>query len=86
MKRKRDPERLNKQRELDVSAFASPQYPDIRVSTESSNPMVLVAQVRQALRHRDAPQSEIDRFTEQALSHDDPSWRTRVCENWVVVA
>ena len=62
-----------------------PQYPEIEVSTSSSNPLVLVAQVRQALRHAHAPQSEIDRFTEQAFEHEDPSWRLSVCQHWVQV-
>ena len=64
----------------------NPQYPDIQVSTESSNPMVLVARVRQALRHKRAPQSEIDRFTEQALAKEDPAWWAQVCQSWVRVA
>ncbi len=48
--------------------------------------MVLVAQVRQALRRRCAPQSEIDRFTAQALAKEDPDWSTQVCQSWVRVA
>jgi hypothetical protein len=69
-----------------LASSRDPQYPDIRISTESSNPMVLVAQIREALRQRRAPQSEIDRFTEQALAKDDPNWRTEVCQSWVIVA
>lgn len=68
-----------------ASSKANPQYPEIRVSTVSPNPMVLVAVVRQALRHAHVRQTEIDRFTEIALSHDDPDWRTSVCEDWVRV-
>ncbi len=62
-----------------------PHYPDIRVRTRSANPLVLVAEVRQALRHARVRRSEIDRFTEQALSLEDPDWRTEVCGTWVTV-
>ena len=64
---------------------ADPQYPDIRVSTANPNPLVLVAFVRQALRQARVRPAEIDRFTEIALSHEDPDWRTGVCEQWVKV-
>lgn len=64
----------------------APQYPQIEVATSSNNPLVLVAQVRQALRHAHAPQSEIDRFTEQAFAQEDPEWRTSVCQYWVQVS
>ena len=63
-----------------------PYYPDIRVSTESTNSWVLVARVRQELRRKRAPKSEIDRFTAEALERDDPSWQTEVCQHWVIVA
>lgn len=68
-----------------ASSKADPQYPDIRVTTASPNPLVLVAVVRQAMRRAQIRQAEIDRFTEMALSHEDPDWRTSVCENWVRV-
>ena len=63
----------------------SPHYPGIRVSTPSSNPMTLVARVRWALRRARVGQSEIDRFTAEALANDDPRWRRRICESWVEV-
>jgi hypothetical protein len=56
------------------------------VSTASPNPLVLVAVVRQAMRRAHIRQAEIDRFTEIALSHEDPDWRTSVCQDWVTVA
>lgn len=86
MKRNRPSERLNRWRGKELDGLSVPHYPDIRVSTESSNSWVLVARVRQALRRKRAPQSEIDRFTAQALKNDDPSWQTRVCQDWVIVA
>ena len=73
-------------REGSVDERRAPQYPEIEVCTSSSNPLVLVAQIRQALRHAAAPQSEIDRFTAQALANEDPEWRTTVCQSWVRVA
>lgn len=69
-----------------MAGFRKPRYGEIRVRTTSSaNPLVLVAEVRQALRHARVRQSEIDRFTEQALSREDPDWRTEVCQHWVKV-
>ncbi len=69
-----------------MNDLRAPQYPDIRVRTGSANPLVLVAQVRQALRRARIQSSEIDRFTAQALEHEDPDWRTQVCQHWVTVA
>lgn len=68
-----------------MAGFKEPYYPNIRVSTASANPLVLVAEVRQALRHAHIRKSEIDRFTEQALAHEDPDRRTEVCQHWVKV-
>lgn len=62
-----------------------PLYPDIRVSTPSRNPMALVARVRWALRQARVGQSEIDRFTAEALAREDPTWRRRICQSWVEV-
>jgi hypothetical protein len=86
MKRFGRSQRLNRCREETLaSSKADPQYPDIRVSTANPNPMVLVAVVRQAMRHAHVRQAEIDRFTEIALAHEDPDWRTSVCQEWVSV-
>ncbi len=68
-----------------MAGLKKPHYPEIRISTASPNPLVLVAEVRQALRHAQVRQSEIDRFTEKALSHEDPDWRTEICQRWVRV-
>ena len=65
--------------------MSAPHYPEIQVSTASPNPLALVAMIRQALRRAQVGQKEIDRFTEQALSKDDPRWRRRVCRDWVQV-
>ena len=68
-----------------ATSRTDPLYPDIRVSTANPNPLVLVAVVRQAMRRAHLRQAEIDRFTEIALSHEDPDWRTSVCQDWVTV-
>ncbi len=68
-----------------MSGLREPHYPNIRVSTASANPLVLVAEVRQALRHARVGRNESDRFTEQALAREDPDWRTEVCQHWVRV-
>lgn len=65
--------------------MSNPQYPGIRVSTPSRNPMTLVARVRWALRQARVGQSEIDRFTAEALAKEDPRRLRRICESWVEV-
>lgn len=62
-----------------------PQYPEIRVSTRSPKSLTLVAAVRQALREAKVDRQEIDRFTAEALSSEDPNWRREVCSHWVRV-
>ncbi len=85
MKRFRPSTRPTRQGREALDAFKEPYYPEIRVSAASANPLVLVAEVRQALRHARVGRSEIDRFTEQALAKDDPHWRTEICQHWVKV-
>ncbi len=62
-----------------------PHYPQIRVTTASRNAMALVAVVRQALRKARADSTEIDQFTEEALTHQDPRARRQICLRWVQV-
>ena len=59
------------------------RYPKIRVRTDSENPLALVAAVREELRLARVEASEINRFSEQALSksHDDKI--REVCKAWV---
>lgn len=63
----------------------NPLYPDIHVRTASRNPLALVAVVRQAMRTARLDHREIERFSEEALSTDDPHRQRRVCEDWVDV-
>ena len=62
----------------------SARYPQIRVSTRSTNPLALIAAVRQELRHRGVDSREIGRFSDQAMAaaHDLPHVH-RVCNAWV---
>lgn len=62
-----------------------PRYPRISVQTDSKNPLALVAAVREALRLAHVRRSEISRFSDEALSSDDPSEVQEVCRQWVQV-
>ena len=63
----------------------NPHYPEIHVRTASDNPFAWVAAVRQALRRAHIAHPEIERFTSEALSDDDPRSSRRVCRSWVMV-
>jgi len=65
--------------------MAGPRYPQIRVTTESPNPLALVAAVRHALRQARVERSEIRRFSAEALSSKDPAETQQVCSGWVRV-
>ena len=60
-----------------------PRYPEIRVSSESSNPLTVVSAVRYALRRAGVERPEIEAFSRQALSTSDPHGVLRVCREWV---
>lgn len=62
-----------------------PHYPEIHVRTASDNPFALVAAVRLALRQAQIDHPEIERFTREALSDEDPRASRRVCRSWVRV-
>lgn len=59
------------------------RYPKIRVRTDSENPLALVAAVREELRLARVEASEIDRFSEQALSESHGDAIREVCKAWV---
>ncbi len=63
----------------------APRYPQIRVHTESRNPLALVAAVRLALRRARVDPNEIRRFSEEALAGSENDSRRRVCARWVEV-
>ena len=59
------------------------RYPDIRVRTESRNPLALVAAVREELRLARVTRAEIDQFSEEALSQAQEEAIKAVCRTWV---
>ena len=56
-------------------------YPDVWVTQRTPNPLVLIAEVRQALRRAGVDGKEIRRFSKQAFA--DPREARRVCSLWV---
>jgi hypothetical protein len=62
-----------------------PRYPEIHVRLHSSNPFALISAVRLALRRSRVHVGEIDRFTEEALSSEEPRHMRRVCADWAEV-
>ena len=63
----------------------TPRYPEIRVRLRSRNPFALISAVRQGLRRFHVDSREIDRFTEEALSVEEPDRMTSVCAAWAVI-
>lgn len=59
------------------------RYPKIRVRTQSQKPLALVAAVREELRLAKIEASEIERFSEQALSQRHADGIREVCKAWV---
>ena len=59
------------------------RFPEVRVLTRTSNPLLLVAKVRQEMRRAGLASREIDAFSEAALSVDDEVEIRRVCGEWV---
>ncbi|HEY0511923.1 MAG TPA: hypothetical protein VGH73_08465 [Thermoanaerobaculia bacterium] len=60
-----------------------PLYPDIRICLRSRNRFALVSAIRHGLRRRGAPPAEIDRFSHEALSTQDPRGLVEICRRWV---
>lgn len=59
------------------------RYPEVRVRTRTQNALLLVAMVRQKLRHAGVDSREIEAFSEAALSAPDEVGIRRVCGEWV---
>ncbi len=62
-----------------------PMYPEIRVSLRSRNRFALVSAIRYGLRRAGTPHSEIERFSQEALSTQDPGYFEELCNRWVLV-
>ena len=63
----------------------SPFYPDVRVSVRSRNRYALVSAIRYGLRRAGTPPDEIERFSQEALSAQDPLRLEEICQQWVLL-
>jgi hypothetical protein len=61
----------------------SPLYPEIRVALRSRNRFAVVSAIRHGLRRAGTPPAEIDRFSQEALSTQDPHGLVEICSRWV---
>ncbi len=64
----------------------APRYPDIQVKLHSRNPYALISAVRLALRQAQVDESEIFRFTEEALEVEEPHRMRKICDSWADVS
>jgi hypothetical protein len=62
-----------------------PLYPEVRVALRSRNRFALVSAIRHGLRRAGTPPAEIDRFSQEALSTQDPRGLMELCNRWVRV-
>lgn len=62
-----------------------PIYPEVRVNLRSRNRFALVSAIRHGLRRAGTPHEEIDRFSQEALSTQDPHRFRELCSRWVKV-
>jgi hypothetical protein len=64
----------------------TPRYPQARALVHSTNPLVLIAAVRTALRQAGASREEIRAFTRQAFASAESGHDViRHCQAWVEV-
>lgn len=61
----------------------APLYPEIHVSLRSRNRYALVSAIRYGLRQAGTSPAEIDRFSQEALSTQDPRHFEELCSHWV---
>ena len=71
---------------MPMAMASEPRYPKIFVEIESTNPLALVAAVREALRLAHVKRSEISEFSDEAFSSGSPKGVTEVCKEWVRLA
>jgi hypothetical protein len=62
------------------------RYPEIRVRLQTTNPLALVAAVRQALRRAGVGAEEVYRFSAEALAESDRKVILEICRRWVDAA
>jgi hypothetical protein len=63
----------------------SPRYPEVHVSLRSQNRYALVSAIRYGLRRAGTPPAEIERFSQEALTTQDPHRLEEVCQRWVLL-
>jgi hypothetical protein len=68
---------------LGIESKSMARYPQIRVSLDSANPMALVSKIRLELRRAGVGRLEIQQFSGEALTLDDPEGIREVCSQWV---
>jgi hypothetical protein len=62
-----------------------PLYPEVHISLYSRNRYALVSAIRQALRRAGTSPSEIETFSAEALTTQDPRRFEELCRRWVVM-
>jgi hypothetical protein len=60
-----------------------PMYPQIHVALHSRNRFALVSAIRYSLRRAGTSRAEIERFSQEALSTQDPGRFEELCSRWV---
>jgi hypothetical protein len=60
-----------------------PMYPQIQVALHSRNRFALVSAIRYSLRRAGTSRDEIERFSQEALSTQDPHRFEELCSRWV---
>ena len=63
----------------------TPLYPKIRVTLRSKNRFALVSAIRQALRRAGTSPGDIETFSREALTTQDPGHFEELCRRWVVM-
>jgi hypothetical protein len=63
----------------------APLYPEVRITIRSGNRYALVSAIRQALRRAGTSPGEIETFSREALTTQDPRRFEELCSRWVVV-
>jgi hypothetical protein len=63
----------------------APLYPQVRINLRSRNRYALVSAIRQALRRAGTSPGEIETFSREALTTQDPRTFEELCSRWVVM-
>lgn len=63
----------------------APLYPPFRIALRSQNRYALVSAIRQVLRRAGTAPGEIEAFSREALTTQDPRRFEELCSRWVVM-